>query len=167
MEELAYRMRAAEPEDEARLKQAIGSTMAHPDGKGKRESYRPAAERGELLVLEQYDRRDRAWKIVGFVEYHVRVDDTLTIKDAGSIGQTPHAGVIKHLIAELLRSAKPRGATTKVRSDASEWIELFDAIPGFYLEGKEYRRPHYFLIWRWSPELAAREARPRRGRRGT
>lgn len=157
MDELAYRIRAAELEDEPRLKQAIGTTLTHPDG--KRPGYRAATQRDELLVLEQFDRRQREWKISGFVEYHVRVDDALTIKDTGSTGAAPHAAIIKHLLSELFRSAKPRAATTKVRSDAAEWVELLESIPGFYLEGKEYRRPHYYFIWRWSPEVAAQATR--------
>lgn len=165
-EELAYRIRAAEPADEPQLKAAIGSTLAHPEGKGRRAGYRAAAQRGELLVLEQSDPRTGEWKISGFVEYHVRVDDTLTIKDAGSASERPHAAVFKHLLNELLRSAAPQAATVKVRSDATEWLELLLSIPGFYVEGKEYRRPHYYAILRWSPELAARAARrPARGRR--
>ncbi|MBI4491886.1 MAG: hypothetical protein HY690_03730 [Chloroflexi bacterium] len=164
MDELAYRMRAAEPGDEPQLKQAIGITMARPDG--KRTAYRAAAQRGEVLVLEQYDTREHRWNIVGFVEYHVRVDDTVTIKDAGSIGETPHSAIIKHLFNEALGSAGAREATAKVRSDATAWNELLGSIPGFYQEGKEYSRPHYYLIWRWSPELAAQQARRKqRGRR--
>lgn len=165
MEELAYRIRAAEPPDEAQLRQVIGATLSHPDGKGKRTSYRSAAQRGELLVLEQYEPREHDWKITGFVEYHVRVDDTVTIKDAGSSGDTPRAAVVKHLVAELLRSAGAKGATTKVRSDAAAWNELLGSIAGFFLEGKEYRRPHYYLIWQWSPQLARSQSRPSRGER--
>lgn len=159
MRELAYRIRASEPEDEPHLRWAIGVTMAHPEGKRKRFSFRAAAERGELLVLEQHHLREGEWQLSGFVEYHVRVDDTLTIKDAGSVGATPHGAIIKQLLAELLRSAAPQAATLKLRSDASAWNELLESTPGFYVEGTEYRRPHYYLVWRWSPELALRESR--------
>lgn len=166
MEDLAYRIRTAEPEDDAELRRSIGVTISHPDGKGRRASFRSAIQRGEVLVLEHYETREHAWTIVGFVEYHVRVDDNVTIKDAGSSGDSPRAAVIKQLVAELLRSSAARGAMAKVRSDASEWNELLGSIPGFLLEGKEYRRPHYYAIWEWSPERARQESRrPPRGMR--
>jgi hypothetical protein len=68
VEELAYRIRAAETGDEPHLKAAIGVTLGSPDGKGRRSGYRAAIQRGELLVLEQYNRRSAEWQICGFVE---------------------------------------------------------------------------------------------------
>ena len=42
---LAYRVRTAEVDDAVALRDAIGSTLAHPDHQGRRESYRGAAAR--------------------------------------------------------------------------------------------------------------------------
>ncbi|MDP8925080.1 MAG: hypothetical protein M3O34_19720, partial [Chloroflexota bacterium] len=65
----------------------------------------------------------------------------------------------------LLRSLAPVSATAVVRRDAEVWSQILASIPGFFVDGPpEYRRPHYYNIWKWSPELA-REAR-RGGRRG-
>ncbi|HEY8478147.1 MAG TPA: hypothetical protein VIN09_14900, partial [Chloroflexota bacterium] len=86
MEELGYRIRPATPEDNAVLRQQIRFTMAHPDGRGRRDSYVGAAQRNELLLLERYNPREKQWEIAGFVEWHMRVDDTLTIRDAGTVG---------------------------------------------------------------------------------
>lgn len=166
MQELAYRIRAAEMGDEPPLKSSIGATLSNPEGKGRRSGYRAAIQRGEVLVLEQHDRRTGQWVVSGFVDYHVRVDDTLTIKDAGSAGDAPRAAIVKHLLAELLRSAAPKAATVKLRVDAAEWTEILTSIPGFHLEGKEYRRPHYYAILEWSPELAAQATRRPDVRRG-
>jgi acyl-CoA synthetase (AMP-forming)/AMP-acid ligase II len=47
---LAYRVRTAEAGDAKALRDAIGSTLAHPDHQGRRESYRGAAARGELWI---------------------------------------------------------------------------------------------------------------------
>jgi len=163
--ELAFRIRAAEPDDLPALRGAANISLAHPEGRGRSASFRTAQQRNELLLLERYDTRERAWVIGGFVEWHMRVDDTLTLRDVGSIGDTPHAGIVKHLIDELLRSLSPESATCVVRRDLEPWNEILAGIPGFFVEGPpEYRRPHYYNIWKWSPQLA-REAR-RGGRRG-
>ena len=69
---LAYRVRTAEVDDAAALREAIGSTLAHPDHQGRRESYRGAAARGDILVLERYDRPAHDWQLAGFVECHMR-----------------------------------------------------------------------------------------------
>ncbi len=166
MEELAFRIRPAERGDEAKLRQVIKCTLAHPDGRGRREGYAAAAQRNELLVLERYEPREKTWEIDGFIEWHMRVDDTLTIRDAGSVGDGPHAGVIKHLLNELLRSLNPVEATVKIRRDATAWNELFREVPGFYVEGSEYRRPHWYVVWKYSRELAEKEARRTRRARG-
>jgi hypothetical protein len=158
MEGLAYRIRTAEPADVDAIRANIKLTMAHPEGKGRREGLRAAVERGELLVLERYDPREKSWRIAGFVEFHFRVDDTLTIRDAGSEGETPHSGIIKQLLQELLRSLNPASATAKMRSDLAAWNEIFQGIPGFYRESSEYRRPHWYNVWIWSRELARQQA---------
>ena len=168
MAELAFRIRPAEPEDLKALAE-IRVSLAHPEGRTRSSGLRTALQRGELLVLERSDPRECTWVIGGFIEWHMRVDDTLTLRDVGSVGETPHAGIVKHLIGELLRSLSPVAATCVVRRDAAVWNEILASIPGFFIDGPpEYRRPHYYNIWKWSPELArraARESRRGRGRR--
>lgn len=149
--DLGYRMRTAEPADEPALRAAIGSALAHPDGIGSRGSYRGAASRGDILLLEHFDRQQREWQVAGFVDYHQRVDDSVTIRDIGNSGDRPLPGVVHQLLDEVFRSLKPTSAQVKIRRDASLWIELFSAFPGFSREGEEYRRPHYWTIWRWEP----------------
>ena len=79
---------------------------------------------------------------------------------SGTVGETPHAGVAKHLIGELIHQLSPVGATCVVRRDADAWNEILGSIPGFFIEGPpEYRRPHYYNIWKWSPELARQAQR--------
>jgi len=149
MQELAYRIRAAEPADAAALRAAIVSTLAHPDASGKRAGYKGAAERGELLLLER--NVAKVWRIEAFAEYHLRLDDSLTIRDIGSAGDPPNAAAVKYLLRNLLQTSRAVGATVKVRQDATAWIEILEDIPGFAVEGREYRRPHYIVIWQWSP----------------
>src|SRR5437764_4348579 len=165
MDELAYRMRAAEPDDLAAIRSTITVSLAHPEGRGRGTSLRTALQRNELLLLERYDAREKDWVIGGYVEWHMRVDDTLTLRDVGTVGETPHAGVAKHLIGELLSQLSPVSATSVVRRDADAWNEILASIPGFFVDGPpEYRRPHYYNIWKWSPELARQSQRG--GRRG-
>ncbi len=165
MVELAYRIRSAEPEDVATLRDAIKVSLAHPEGRSRTAGLRTAQQRGELLVLERSDSREKEWAIGGFIEWHMRMDDALTLRDVGSVSETPHAGIVKHLIGELLRSLSPDAATCVVRRDADIWNEILDSIPGFYVDGPpEYRRPHYYNIWKWSPSLARQaERQSRRG----
>jgi hypothetical protein len=151
---LAYRVRTAEVDDAAALREAIGSTLAHPDHQGRRESYRGAAARGDILVLERYDRQAHDWQLAGFVECHMRVDDNLSIRDVGTTGDEPQTGVVRYLLDQAFNSFRPAGSQVKIRRDASDWLEIFQAIPGFYLEGEEYRRPHYWTIWRWDRQHA-------------
>jgi ribosomal protein S18 acetylase RimI-like enzyme len=165
MDELAYRIRSAEPDDLTAIRSTITVSLAHPEGRGRGTSLRTALQRNELLVLERYDAREKDWLIGGFVEFHLRVDDTLTLKDLGTVGEAPHAGVAKHLLNELFNQLRPVSATCVVRRDAQPWNEILASIPGFAVDGPpEYRRPHYYNIWKWSPELARqaqRAARPR------
>lgn len=168
MQELAFRFRRAEAEDARTLRAAQKSTLNHPDGQGRSETFRGAIDRGELLLLERYDTREKIWLVGGFVDYHVRVDDALTIRDIGTISESVHAGIVRNLLAELLRSAAPTSAGLKVRRDAENWNPIFAAYPGFDLEGSEYRRPHWYNVWTWSRERARHETgrfRPA-GRRG-
>lgn len=140
---------------------AVGTTISHPDGKGRRGSFSAAAARGELLILERYDSRTRGSQACAFVDWHIRVDDVLTIRDVGTEGDTPQAIMVKQLMLELFRSLSPTEATVKVRGDAAEWNEVIQNLGGFSLEGTEYRRPHWFNLWRWAPP--ARSPAPRRG----
>ncbi len=158
-EELSYRMRPAALQDLAVLRQLGVSTLSHPDGKGRKEGHRGSAQRGEVLLLERYDSRIRDWRIAAFVDWHIRVDDVLTIRDAGTEGDVPHSGMLKQLVMELIRSLSPVEATLKVRSDVADWNEIIQGIAGFSLEGSEYRRPHWINVWRWTRESAAQAAR--------
>ena len=166
MDELAFRIRPAEPVDGRALRGARKSSMSHPDGQGRSETFGGAIGRNELLVFERYDPREKEWSLGGYVDYHMRVDDTLTIRDIGTIGDSVHAGIVRHLLDELLRSAAPLAASLKVRRDAQEWNEIFAVTPGFELAGPEYRRPHWYNVWEWSRERARQErGRPGRGQR--
>ena len=162
-----YEFVPASPSDVAALRTQVRATLTHPDGRGRREGYRAAAERGELLLLVHEDPRERVRQLDGFVEFHMRVDDVLVLRDAGSVGEEPRPAIIKHLIGELLRSLAPVAATAKVRRDATLWNELLASIAGFEFAGSEYRRPHWINVWEWSRERAARAgSRPRNlGRR--
>ena len=167
MDELAYRIRSAEPDDLAAIRGSIEASLAHPEGRGRGTSLRTALQRNELLLLERYDAREKVWAIGGFVEFHLRVDDTLTLRDLGTIGDAPHAGVAKHLIGELFSQLHPLSATCVVRRDAESWNAILESIPGFSVDGPaEYRRPHYYNIWKWSPELARQAQRGGRQRGG-
>lgn len=157
--ELPYRMRPAMVQDVPALRQLAVSTLSHPEGKSRRESYRAAAQRGEVLILERYEPKGRDWGTCAFVEWHMRVDDVLTIRDAGTEGDTPHSGMVKQLVMELLRSLRPVETTLKVREDAAAWNDIVQGIAGFTLEGREYRRPHWLNVWRWSHEVAVRAER--------
>jgi hypothetical protein len=143
----------------AAMRQLGASTLSHPDGKGRKEGHRGAAQRGEILLLERYDSRVRDWRIAAFVDWHIRVDDVLTIRDAGTEGEVPHSGMVKQLVMELIRSLSPVEATLKVRADAADWNAIIGEIAGFTLEGSEYRRPHWINVWQWTRESAAQAAR--------
>jgi hypothetical protein len=93
----------------------------------------------------------------------MRVDDWLVLRDAGSVGDTPHPAIIKHLIDELLRSLAPVGVIAKMRRDATVWNDLLGSIPAFELVGSEYRRPHWINVWEWTRERAARLGTRQRG----
>ena len=159
MEELSYRIREATLEDLTRLREIASASLSHPEGKGRRESYRSSVLRGELLVLERYDTRLHDWRVSAYIDWHIRVDDVLTIRDAGTEGDAPHSGMVKQLVMELLRSLSPTEVIVKSRADAAQWNDLFRSIAGFDLEGSEYRRPHWINIWKWSRESAAQAAR--------
>lgn len=163
MAELSYRFRTATPDDVGPVGKLVGTSLAHPEGNTRRASYRSAAQRGELLLLERYEPKTRDWKISGFIDWHIRVDDILTIRDICTEGESPHSGTVKQLLMELLQSLNPIETITKARSDAAEWNDLLRSIPGFDLEGSEYRRPHWINIWRWTREAAQAAQRTARG----
>ncbi len=156
---LAYRVRTAEAGDNDALRNAIQVTLAHPDRQGRRESYRGAASRGDILVLERYERPEHEWHIAAFVECHVRVDQTLTIRDIGTATEEPQAGVVRYLLDQAFDAYRPPSAQVKIRRDASAWLDILGAIPGFIREGEEYRRPHYWTIWQWDPQRAREASR--------
>jgi hypothetical protein len=164
-EEFSYRIRTATIEDVPAIRAMAGATLSHPEGKGRRESYRSAAQRGELLLLERYDTRHKDWQACAFVDWHMRVDDVLTLRDIGTEGDIAHSGMVKQLVSELTRSLSPIEIILKVRSDATVWNDIIRSIPGFVPEGPEYRRPHWINIWRWSRESAAQAARASRAPR--
>jgi hypothetical protein len=159
---LAYRVRTAESGDAGALRDAIGTTLAHPDHQGRRESYTGAASRGDILVLERFDRAAHDWQVAGFVECHMRVDDNLSIRDIGTTGDVPQTGVVRYLLDQAFNSFRPAEAQVKIRRDATTWLDIFRSIPGFYLEGEEYRRPHYWTIWRWDRARAREDERQSR-----
>ena len=165
-QELSYRIRLATPEDAAALRQIAGATLSHPEGKGRREAYRAATQRGELLVLERFDSRTKDWRISAFVDFHIRVDDVLTIHDIGTEGEVPHSGMVKQLVNELIRSLSPVEAGLKVRADAAQWNEIIASIAGFELDAqREYRRPYWINVWKWTREAAAQATRGQRAPR--
>lgn len=165
VEELSFRIRTATSEDAPSVRAIATSTLSHPEGKGRREGYRAAIQRGELLVLDRNDPRARNWRITAFVEFHIRVDDILTIRDMGTEGDLPHSGMIKQLVSELVLSLAPLEVGLKVRADAAAWNEVIQSMSGFVLEGSEYRRPHWINVWKWTRETAALAARPSRAPR--
>ena len=163
--ELSYRIRAAVEDDAAGLRLISGATLSHPEGKGRREAYKAAIQRGELFVFERSDSRTHEWRISAFVDFHVRVDDVVTIHDVGTEGEGPHSGMVKQLINELFQTFGPTEAHLKVRADAAVWNDIIRSIVGFELEGSEYRRPHWINVWKWSREAAALANRGQRGQR--
>ncbi|MFN8526356.1 MAG: hypothetical protein U0821_24925 [Chloroflexota bacterium] len=164
MDELAFRIRPAERVDLAAFRDKDVVSLTHPEGRGRRSLPASALQSGELLLLERYDNREKDWVVGGYVQWHMRVDDTLTLKDVGCVGTSVHAGIVKHLLDELLRSLSPVAATCVVRRDAEAWNEILASIPGFFVDGPpEYRRPHYYNIWKWSPDLARQTQRQVRG----
>lgn len=151
---LAYRVRTADASDALRLRDAIGVTLAHPEADGHRQSYRGAAARGDILVLERFDRAAHDWQVAGFVECHMRIDDNLSIRDVGTAGDEPQNSVVRYLFDQAVNAFRPIEAHVKIRRDARAWLDIFSSIPGFHLEGEEYRRPHYWTIWTWDRQRA-------------
>lgn len=151
MDESPYNLRLATLDDADTLRRTIHFTLTSPEGKGQRKQYRDAVERREVLVLEHVDPKDRRpTTIDGFVEWHTRIDGTVTIRDAGTVGDEMRAGVIKRLVREMLRIYQPSLVRVKTRQDQEAWTNVFRELPGFEFEGREYTRPHWYLLWAWS-----------------
>jgi|DewCreStandDraft_5_1066085.scaffolds.fasta_scaffold07112_4 hypothetical protein len=163
MDAPVYDIRLATMEDVDKIRQSIRYTLTNPEGRPQRKRYEDAVQRGELLVLTHYDPRERTTHIDGFIEWHTKVDGSITIRDAGSAGDEVNPGIIKRLLRELLRLTNPPRATVKVNADQPVWNSIFAETPGFILEGQEYSRPHWRNIWVYAPELVPpreREQRP-------
>jgi hypothetical protein len=164
MEETGYFIRLAEPGDIELLKKSVKATLASPEGKGSKKKFEDAIARNELLILERRDPRLPEPKVEAFIEWYTRVDGSVTIRDAGSIGDEFKPGAIKRLVRELIHLTRPTSVTVKVRADQTQWREVFEDLAGFEFTGQEYSRPHWRLIYVWTPEAerrATRRAQPR------
>ena len=170
MEEAGFQIRAATKDDVDKIKENIKYTLANPEGRTQRKKYADAVDRNEILVLTRYDPKERVDEVHGFIEWHTKVDGTVTIRDAGTSGEQPNVSLLKRLVRELLRLLHPPTATVKVRADQPDWNAVFRETPGFIFEGKEFSRPHYRNIYEWSAEAerlalrGARRALPRAAR---
>ncbi len=162
MEEAIYNIRMAVLEDLEQLKANIRRTMANPEGKGLRKGLKDAIERREMLVLERIAPKEKVGKLSAFIEWYTKVDGTATIRDIGTVGEEPNEGMAKRLIRELLRLISPPEAHVKLRADLAAWNSIFEDLPGFQLEGREYSRPHWKTIWKWTPEAERRERQQER-----
>jgi len=160
MEEAGVQIRMAVAEDVDQVRQAIQFTLANPEGRTLRKRYEDSIARSEMMVLSRYDNREHLSRVLGFIEWHSRVDGGVTIRDAGTIGDAPNLGTLKRLVRELLRSLIPASATVKVRADQEVWNAMFQETSGFILEGKEYTRPHWRQIWSWTMEQERAASRP-------
>ena len=158
MVESPYRIRPGNLADSDQIRRTVKFTLANPEGRAVRKSYRDAVQRNELLVLERHDSREHTWQVSAFVEWHTRIDGSMTIRDAGSAGEAPQTGIIKRLIRELLRLQSPTSASVKVRADQPLWNAIFEELPGFRPEGKEFSRPYWRNIWTWT--RGAEQVRP-------
>ena len=147
----AYEIRLATESDCDAIYACIGNSLARPKGKTPRKSYVDAARRGELLMLEHLDPKDGEWHLEGMLEWYTRVDGVVTIKDAGTCGDTPDSAVVKRLVRELIAVQNPTELRAKTKDDQKDWMRIFAELPGFALEGKEYSRPNWVHIWSWAP----------------
>ncbi|HLG50732.1 MAG TPA: hypothetical protein VKY56_03735 [Chloroflexota bacterium] len=152
MEEAGYQLRLAVPSDVESIRREIRVTLANPEGKPLRKRYEDAVQRHEMLVVTRFDPRERTEVIAGFVEWHTKVDGTITIRDAGTVGTEPQPGILRQLIRSLLHMFEPPSATVKVRADLPVWNTVFQQIPGFLPVGREYSRPYWRNIWEWTRE---------------
>lgn len=161
MDESPYNIRLATAADVETLRRSIRFTLSSPEGKGQRKQYRDGVERSEILVLEHVDPKDRRTTIDGFLEWHTRIDGTVTIRDAGTTGDEVRPGIIKRLVREMLRLYNPPLVRVKTRRDQQVWTDIFRELPGFVPEGVEYARPYWRIIWRWSGDQVREQPRGR------
>ena len=83
MTETAYHLRIAAPEDIAQIKKNLRRTMSNPEGRAQRKRYNDAIDRREMLVFVHSDPAQEEEVIEAFLEWHMKVDGTATIRDAG------------------------------------------------------------------------------------
>lgn len=161
MDDIGYHLRLAAPEDIGQIKKHLRRTMSNPEGRAQRKRYTDAIERRELMVFVHSDPAGGGEEIEAFLEWHMKVDGTATIRDAGTASHELQVGHVRRLIREMLRTYNPSVASVKLRADLEEWNSVFEGLPGFVLEGREYSRPHWRTIWEWT-EAAERFATRRR-----
>lgn len=157
-QESPYQLRLATPEDTDKVG-VIGNSLARAKGKAPRKSYLDAARRGELLVLEHFDAKEQQWQLSGILEWYTRVDGTVTIKDAGTIGNEPNPGIVKRMVRELISLQSPSILRVKAKEDQEAWNRIFSELPGFDREGREYSRGEWIVIWAWTPDQQREQAR--------
>lgn len=149
MAEAGLVIRSASPADADSIRRSIKNTLANPDGKRGRRNFEEAAERQELLIMERFDPLERRMKVVGFVEWHLRVDGSANLRDVGTTGEEPEPAIAKRLLREFLRLVAPSSLQAKIREDQTIWNEVFSELPRFRLEGREFSRPHWRNVWVW------------------
>jgi len=120
-------VRTAEAADATALRDAITTTLAHPDHEGRRGEL-PGCRQPRRNPSERYDRAAHDWQVAGFVECHMRVDDNLSIRDVGTTGDEPQTGVVRYFWIRHSNSQTRRVAGQEFRRDASNWQEIFRAI---------------------------------------
>jgi hypothetical protein len=152
MDEVGIQLRVATPDDVSQIKQSIRVSLANPEGRPQRKRYQDAADRRELMVLARFDPKDRVDHVLGFIEWHSRVDNGVTIRDMGVVGDDPQPATLRRLLRELLSLLSPPMATVKLREDLTLWNTVFEETPGFVLEGREYSRPYWRRIYTWTEE---------------
>jgi hypothetical protein len=166
MMDLGFSLRTATLEDQAEIRNRVTATLNHPDGGARPPTLRGSIQRDEVLLLEYFDPRERHTRIGGFIEYRLRVDDSVTIREVGVEQGSSQVAIAKHLLNGLLDSVRPVAATVKVLRDATFWNEILSGIPGFQIEGPpEYSRRQYFNVWEWRRERAVVRGPRGRGRR--
>lgn len=165
MAEIGYHLRLAAPEDIDQIRKNLRRTMSNPEGRAQRKRYNDAIERREMMVFVHSDPADGDEEIEAFLEWHLKVDGTATIRDAGTVGDDLQVGHIRRLIREMLRTYNPSVASVKLRADLEEWNSVFEGLPGFVLEGREYSRPHWRTIWEWTAAAERSATRLRMGGR--
>jgi hypothetical protein len=152
MEEAGVQFRPARLDDVEQIRESVRFTLANPEGKTLRKRYEDAVARNEVLVLARFDVKTQTSTLLGFIEWHTRVDGAVTIRDAGTSGESPQLPILKRLLRELLRHLRPPSVGVKVRSDQELWNDLFKQTTGFIPGGTEYSRPHWRTIYTWTPE---------------